>query len=72
MIPTLEMLGAAMANILFFVFCFDILLYAASQFNGRGQMWANLVCTYSFGACTHPQALAGCPNSAIYRQFSCS
>ncbi|HLQ91433.1 MAG TPA: hypothetical protein VK148_15510 [Xanthobacteraceae bacterium] len=57
MIPTLEMLGAAMANILFFVFCFDILLYAASQFNGRGQMWANLVCTYSFGACTHPQAL---------------
>ncbi len=50
-------LGAAVANILFFVFCFDILLYAASQFNGRGQMWANLVCTYSFGACTHPQAL---------------
>ena len=56
-VPMLEIVGASMANILFLVFCIDILLYAASQFTGRGQMWANLVCTYSFGACTHPQAL---------------
>ena len=57
MIPTLEILGAAMANILFLVFCFDILLYAASQFNGRGQMWADLICSNSFGTCTHPNVL---------------
>ena len=57
MIPTLERLGAAMANILFLIFCIDILLYAASQFNGRGQAWADLVCTYSYGACSHPQTL---------------
>jgi len=46
-----------MANLLFLLFCLDILLYAASQFQGRGHGWADLICTNSLGLCNYSQYL---------------
>jgi hypothetical protein len=43
--------GRSMANILFLLFCGNILILVASQFQNRGHRWADLICTNAFGLC---------------------
>jgi hypothetical protein len=46
-----------MPNLIFAVFCLNILVYAASEFQGRGHGWADLICRNSFGLCNYSQYL---------------
>ena len=46
-----------MANLLFVVFLADVALYAASQYQGTGHRWADLICTNALGLCNYSQWL---------------